>query len=252
MPWHQPVLSDFRQQQKATRSFSFLYYYTASRKDFRSETSNSINMFSIAEALLLSFLMMTVASSPKPATEDFAFDAEIPLSDDYSLAEPLDNLDVLSSAPTDLFNLDFAPPPDIALDSDLGWGQEDLFASNIGTGASCHAEDIPASPAIGKLRARQGLVAKTGKETTCGAREEKIEDPDITKFWLQLEENMIGPAPTVRGSTEICPPLTYGDRDIPLCSSGNPSDEHLSPGLPDITLLNARSCTLLLRFGGDL
>lgn len=139
-------------------------------------------MFSVSEAVLLSFLFMTVASSPKPAAEDFTFDPDIALWGDSSPAEPLDHHDLLSSASTDLFNSDPSPASNIAPDSDVDWDQEDSFASNTGTGQSCRAEDIQLLPAIGKLRARRGSESEPGKTTCASPGGGQEEDPAITKF----------------------------------------------------------------------
>lgn len=108
-------------------------------------------------------------------------------------------------------------------------------------------------PAIGRLRARQPGGSQSGKGKTCEAEQQTPdetpdENPDenLTPFLEQLQKVEELAPPLIEGRSDVCPPWEYAERDIPLCSSGNPRDEKFIPGDLGIILRNAIACKSLL------
>jgi hypothetical protein len=196
-------------------------------------------MFSFSDALFtFSFLVTIVKSAPRPAPQSFEHDASW-------LSMPLDNLPyedewVNYALPADLF--DWNPTPD----PNLSWNEGDLFATDVGSGEFCSAEDLELSPLIGRLRAREGSEYGSGAGKTCAAPTEGDNDEELTPFLLQLPELEEVIFPPVKSEREICPISKYGKRDIPLCSSGDPNDVIFDRETISIILVNAKLCKSML------
>ncbi len=206
-------------------------------------------MFSTPDALLtFSLLVSIVKSTPHPALQSFDPDApwwDMPVDEPWS-SMPLDDLpneDELGNYDP-LANLfDWKPTPD----PNLNWNEGELFAANVGSGDFCSAEDMELSPLIGRLRAREGSEFGSGAGKTCVAPKEGDNDEELTPFLLQLPDVEEVIYPPIKGEPDICPPWRFGERDIPLCSSGDRNDEKHDPDTEGITLDNAKLCKSLVR-----
>lgn len=185
-------------------------------------------MFPISKVLLtFAFLVTVINSTPHPDTEIFDL-----------------NPDVAPSM--DMF------PDEISYDDDLiPIGDQDyLFAGNPGTSESCSAEGWQPFSAIGRLRQRRGSPAGSEGGNSCispseggnsGAASDESLNTDLLR--LPIVEDLVVPA--YEGRPDICPPLVFEDRDIPLCSTDNLITQ-LSFNGRNTVLPNAKVCKLSL------
>jgi hypothetical protein len=192
-------------------------------------------MFPATELLLVcSVLMGMVNSGPSPTAEDLAVHPDDVQFTDVFTNDP-SNIDYFSTS------ADSTNPSglDSTLDSDSVWNEENLLAGNGGSNDWCRAEDMSLLPSIGRFRAR-------GERLPISARGEACNSQPLNSD--QLPENLpttkVSAQPTVEKRPDICPVEIYQNRQIPLCSSGNPLDEKVIDAL--IFLMHATSCKSLL------
>lgn len=175
--------------------------------------------------LVFSILMMIVKSIPSPIAEDLFFNPDdIPTTDLFT--NDLSNVDYLSASiePTDLLNLDPIP------DSDLLGNNENLLAGNHDF---CRAEDMSLLPAIGRLRARGETHTISERNEACRVQTQ-LENPPAVQAAYE---------PNLQKRADICPPEIYQNRQIPLCSSGDPTDVRVIEGFT--MLLHTTPCKSL-------
>ena len=126
---------------------------------------------------------------------------------------------------------------------------EVLIAKTKASGEMCQAEGDSLSPFIGRLRVRG---SEPGSErAVCGPT------PGNSGTWnddiepsSSLPQVFTNTDPGVEQRKDICPPELYENRNYPVCSSGNPEDERLAPGLipgtTEILLVPAYPCEFSL------
>ena len=125
-------------------------------------------------------------------------------------------------------------------------GEENLMAENRVSGEMCPAEDDLSSPFIGRLRVRDSQPGNGRK--LCGATPNKIGESDegLDSFLESVPQVFAPTDPGIRERRDICPPEQYENRNYPVCSSGNPDDEHITPGFfpgtTEIALVPAYPC----------
>lgn len=194
-------------------------------------------MLTTPKALLAFWLLIAIVNStPRPSAQNFDSnsDAEPPVNTSLDGLSYNDD-SMASAALTNTFG------SDLTADSNPIGDQENLFAGNIRAGDSCRAEDAQSVSAIGRLRRREGSQSVPGEGKTCVSPAAGASNEPLDPFLLQLPQVEEVVAPAVVGRLDICPPLVFGDRDIPLCSLA-PPQELINKGVSTLVVINAVVC----------